>query len=867
VTSRRGWTDCVRRLRWIGIPALLGLLLAQMAFSSVHKSATFDEPYHLGAGYAYLRTGDPRLSWEHPPLVDTLAALPLLLRHDVVLPLDHPTWDQADIVNFSDHFLWEANFARAPELVIAGRWPVMCLTVFLGLALFLALLYFSGEPAAWLGLALFALDPNIAGNGRIITTDLGLTCFFFIAVWRLGAYLNRPTSTNLILTGLAAGLALCAKFSGILVAPVFLLVALLYRPPDGRQLSLARRAAALAGMGALALLVLWAAYGFEFGPVGETGLPVPSPTYWRGMIAVYQRVQASTPTYFLGQSYDAGPWYYFPAIFTLKTPLPTLILLGLGLARILSPTPSALERRHSWDRRHPAGLLPPPLQRRHSDGAPSERDARRNPDCTRRPIGARSPRPDRDVTSGSQQAVLWLVPPAVVFAATMASPLKMSYRYILPALPFVIAFGSSMAVSLVPPRARLRRVWQAMLPMAVAWAALTAARIYPHHLSYVNVLGGSPENACFVFSDADWGQDLIGLREYMAAEGLDSVHLSYFGSADPSAYGLSFRPLPGFRRALTGPDFFGYNPYTPAAGTYAISTTSLQLGLLYQKHDLYAIFRDREPEARIGYSIHIYEVAYPPEGVEQPTLERRHSDGAQSTLERRHSDGAQSAMSPTRAVVVGPAVADLPPETLGVQPGRPLIAKWAAPGALVLAAGGPARYLGEVAMPASSAVGTLLREENPLADARPLIEALPGDPLPLTPGQVPVPLPAPFDGGPALAGYELSGTAVAPGDTVDLVTYWQVGETVRPSLAAFVHLLDAGGNVVSQWDGWPVASGGLEPGDVVVLHHPLVVSDGTSPGSCTLQVGLYDAPDGPRLSVAGEDRLLLPCVEVIGAGE
>jgi hypothetical protein len=802
VRSKQGQAQSIRRLRWMGIPALLGLLLAQMAFSSVRKSATFDEPYHLGAGYAYLRTGDPRLSWEHPPLVDTLAALPLLLRHDVVLPLDHPTWDQADIVNFSDHFLWEANFARAPELVTAGRWPVMGLTVLLGMALFLALRRFSGEPAAWLGLALFALDPNIVGNGRIVTTDLGLTCFFFIAVWRLGAYLSRPTAANLILAGLAAGLALCAKFSGILVGPVFLLVALLYRPPDGRKLPLARRAAALAGMGVLALFVLWAVYGFEIGPVGETGLPVPSPTYWRGMTAVYRRVQASTPTYFLGQVYDTGPWYYFPAIFALKTPLPTLILLGLGLARILSPFPSEEGRT----------------------------------DCIPQRVGARVTRPQIDVTSHSRQAALWLMPSIVTFAATMASPLKMSYRYILPALPFVIAFSSSMAVSLVPPRARLRRAWQTGLAVAVVWAALTAALIYPHHLSFVNELGGSPENAYFVFSDADWGQDLIGLREYMAAEGLNSVHLSYFGSADPSAYGLSFQPLPAFRRALTGPDFFGYNPYTPPPGLYAISTTSLQLGLLYQKRDLYAVFRDREPDARIGYSIHVYEVAYPPD------------------------------MSPTRAVLVGPAVADLPPETLGVQPGHPLIAKWAGPGALVLAAGGPAHYLGEVAMPASSVVRTLLPDGDPLADARPLLEALPGDPLPLTPGGVPVPLPASFDGGPALAGYELSGTAVAPGETLDLVTYWQVGETVRPSWAVFVHLLDATGSVVSQWDGWPVASGGLESGDVVVLHHPLAIPDGTAPGPCTLQVGLYDAPDGPRLSVAGGDRLLLSPIEVIRVG-
>ncbi|MCK4316895.1 MAG: glycosyltransferase family 39 protein, partial [Anaerolineae bacterium] len=239
----------MKQLRWVGVPFLLGLLAAQMFSSSVRKSATFDEPYHLAAGYAYLRTGDPRLSWEHPPLVDGLAALPLLLRSDVVLPLDHPTWAQADVVNFADVFLWQANFNRAPELVVAARWPVMGLAVLLGLTLFLALRRFAGEPAAWLGLILFTLDPNVVANGRLVTTDLGLACFLFIATWRLGAYLTRPTVLNLLLAGLSAGLTLCAKFSGVLVGPAFLLVTLLYRPPDRRELPLSQRLLALAGMG------------------------------------------------------------------------------------------------------------------------------------------------------------------------------------------------------------------------------------------------------------------------------------------------------------------------------------------------------------------------------------------------------------------------------------------------------------------------------------------------------------------------------------------------------------------------------------------------------------------------------------------
>lgn len=773
----------MKRWRWLGVLFLLGLLAAQMAGSSVHKSAAFDEPYHLAAGYAYLRTSDPRPSWEHPPLVDGLAALPLLLRSDVVLPLDHPTWAQADVVNFAGVFLWQANLDRAPELIVAGRWPVMGLAVLLGLTLFLALYHFIGEPAAWLGLILFTLDPNIVAHGRMITTDLGLACFLFIATWRLGVYLARPTALNLLLAGLGAGLTLCTKFSGLLVGPIFLLVTLLYRPPDRRKLPLGQRATALAGMGLLALVVVWAAYRFEIGPVGEIGVPLPLSTYWQGMAAVYSRVQAGTPTFLLDRTHDTGWWYYFPVVFALKTPLPTLILLGLGLVRALRPSTSSGHRR--W-----------------------------------------------------RQAALWLIPAAVIFAAAIASPLNIGYRHVLPVLPFVIALAASAL-----PRCLMRRVWRIGLTLLGVWAAVSAARIYPHHLSFVNELGGGPENGYRIFADAnvDWGQYLVGLQKYLAAENVVSVELSYFGSADPAAYGLSFRPLPAFRRVLAGPEFFGYNPYTPPPGIYAISTTSLQLGLLYQHRDLYAIFRDREPDARVGYSMHIYDLAYP-------------------------SDAPLD-----RAVVVGPAVADLPPERLGLQPGHRLIAKWAGPGAFVLAAGGPAHYLVEATMPASSSVvEMLLADGGSLADARPLLETLPGDPAPTiprqaqdtAPGSEPVPLPASFDGGPALAGYELAGTTIVPGQTVELVTYWRMEKTIEPSLAVFVHLLDADGNILSQWDGWPVAMSGLEAGDVIVLSHPLPVTEGTAACTCTLQLGLYRPPDGPRLLVAGADRLLLPSVEV-----
>ena len=65
---------------------------ATLAITSMRvKSATFDEAAHLPAGYTYLKLRDYRLNPEHPPLVKTLAALPLLTM-PVQLKPDDEAW-------------------------------------------------------------------------------------------------------------------------------------------------------------------------------------------------------------------------------------------------------------------------------------------------------------------------------------------------------------------------------------------------------------------------------------------------------------------------------------------------------------------------------------------------------------------------------------------------------------------------------------------------------------------------------------------------------------------------------------------------------------------------------------------------------
>ncbi|MCB0006518.1 MAG: hypothetical protein KDE04_08680, partial [Anaerolineales bacterium] len=111
-------------------------------------------------------------------------------------------------------------------------------------------------------------------------------------------------------------------------------------------------------------------------------------------------------------------------------------------------------------------------------------------------------------------------------------------------------------------------------------------------------------------SNVDWGQDLLRLQAWMAENEVDSVKLGWFGSARPEYYGINYEPLPGLPHHLNlfwDPPF---DPQNPAPGIYAISV-SILWEIPLQEKGLFAWFRAREPDARIGYSIFIYEVPEP----------------------------------------------------------------------------------------------------------------------------------------------------------------------------------------------------------------------------------------------------------------
>ncbi len=113
----------------LGLVVLAVWLFFFLALDSmVHDSPTMDEQNHLARGAVFVQTADPRLSLEHPPLINSLSGLPLLLLPDLVYPFDHPSWTEMqppDIYwyNFADQFVWRVNHDVTRMIFWGGcRW-------------------------------------------------------------------------------------------------------------------------------------------------------------------------------------------------------------------------------------------------------------------------------------------------------------------------------------------------------------------------------------------------------------------------------------------------------------------------------------------------------------------------------------------------------------------------------------------------------------------------------------------------------------------------------------------------------------------------------------------------------------------------
>jgi hypothetical protein len=491
------------------VASLLIVHALLVGWAIARNSVTFDENFHVPAGYQLVTRGDLTVSAVNPPLVKALFGL--AVRAAGARPPAVAAGEAHDQMAVGLAFM-RANADRYHRVFAAARGVTLLLSLALALLIWRFARRLGGVAGGLLSLGLYATAPEALAHGGVATMDVATALVWLLAVWALWGFARSGRWSWWAVLGAAVALGSLVRFSALLLAPVMLGLAIV-ATATGR----ARRPRRL-WLG-LALLVPVAWLALQAGYLGHTSLRplahwelesrpllwlkahrpalrLPLPDDWlRGLDHQIKHSEpGSLATYLFGRITSGSLWYYFPVALALKWPVG---FMGMILARAWV----------SLRRRGPARV---------------------------------------------RRADPWLLaPPAFLLATAMLSGgLNAGVRYMLPVLPFMAVWCAGAMGQPAQGRGGRRPAggFDALLVWTLALAQpLEAARSLPYPLAFFNVFAGGPGRGERLLNDSnvDWGQGLIALRDELHRRGVGRVHLAYHGTTDPAIYGLDYVPYVG----------------------------------------------------------------------------------------------------------------------------------------------------------------------------------------------------------------------------------------------------------------------------------------------------------------------------------
>ncbi|MCU1347261.1 MAG: hypothetical protein JWO56_291 [Acidobacteria bacterium] len=511
-------------------------IVAGIRVAATHRvfSGTLDEPVHIAAGYAWWH-GGIALDPEHPPLARMLIGLPLR-------SLDPPESDNREGRGTE---LLEKRGQYVRTLAAARRGNLLFLLI--AIVATYAWGRRLGDEVALLAAALGASLPPLLGHAGLATTDMALAAMLPVALLALDAWLAQPIVARAAVLGLAAGLAALAKYSFVLFFPVMAAVLIAFRWRDlraeGRR---GRQYVSYLLSAAVAIMVVWAGFRFEFGTLADAyhghvditsqvpallqrpfgwfsrNVPVPAPLFFDGMALVSFHNGVGHASYLLGEVRNGGWWYYFPVVFFFKTPLPFLILAACGAIVMI-----------------------------------------------RKRIGI-------EVLAMALALMLSVLPSAI----------NIGIRHILPIYPLLCVIAAYGATQFW--RGRMRIAIAALL----AWLFAGVALAHPDYLAWFNEAAGAHPDRIAVDSNLDWGQDVSRLARVVRRRHIDAIHVNCLTTVDFRSHGVPAE---------------GLQPDTQTRGWIAVSETALRLDPKAQRGG-YRWLDAYEPVERVGRSIRLYYV-------------------------------------------------------------------------------------------------------------------------------------------------------------------------------------------------------------------------------------------------------------------
>lgn len=599
----------------LGVCGLLVLLFLQLFFSARRNSITWDEDDHIYSGYMSWKHADFGLNPEHPPLVKLVATLPLLGMSLRVPPLQNRFFKLEAFLGGKD-FLFKND---ADMILLRSRMAASIFTLMLGLLVFLAAKEMFGTPAGFIALSLLVFDPNLVAHGALVTTDVALSGFMFASVYAFFRYVRAPSAWRLVIAGFAAGLALTAKHTGILVFPILLLLAIcevlfisnksweavLRRSAVSKlkrlTVALVRLTVALVLIGSIAIGILWACYGFRYrARAGDRQLNPPLTEYVHNLsrprevrvldavarlrllpesyiygLADVRIMSDFYASYLLGKDYPHGVWFYFPVALAIKSTLSFLILFLLALWAI---------RAGRFD--------------------------------------------------GRREILFLTIPPFFYFIVAMSSGMNIGVRHILPIYIFFMVLIGGASARLIGQDRR----WTYVVVALLIFQAISTTRAYPAYLAYANELWRGPSQTYRLLSDsnADWAQQLKDVKQYLDQNAIKDCWFVYFGEGviDEKYYGIHCHPLPTMDSLWVNEPI---NAPPAIDGTVLVSAGDLS-GFEFGEGALnpYEQFKSLRPVAVIDYGVFVYEGHF-----EIPLAASiSHCQKSQDLLEAHHYDEA-----------------------------------------------------------------------------------------------------------------------------------------------------------------------------------------------------------------------------------
>jgi hypothetical protein len=472
------------------VAACLAVGAARIVSTYLVFNQTWDEPAHVAAGMEWLDRG--RYAYEplHPPLARVMAAVGPRLAG--IRSAGHEN------VWLEGNSILHAGGAYDRNLALA-RLGVLPFFVLATLVLAAWARRIGGAAQAVTAVLLFTTLPPVLAHAGIASTDMAVTATIALAVYCLMLWLERPTRGRSLALGVALALALLSKLSALLFLPAAIVAVLLCRRGERTGDETGSRRTRLRLTFAALVLTVWAGYRFTVGPLtipqaapptAESATPsaldriaramvLPAPALFEGLGQLAVKNREGHKSYLLGEVRTTGWWHFFPVALAVKSPLPFLLLTGIGLA-VAWRGYSGSERRRQLE---PAAIA------------------------------------------------------LAILLVCLPSRINIGVRHVLPMYPF-LAIVAGLGVAGLWRAQRARPVARSLAVLLVVWQLTASAAVHPDYLAYFNELAGRHPERILVDSDLDDGQDLKRLADTLRARSVPEVWLAYAGSATVAEHGL-----------------------------------------------------------------------------------------------------------------------------------------------------------------------------------------------------------------------------------------------------------------------------------------------------------------------------------------